>query len=59
MRREPALSFVDMPAHLRDKYQYFTEADTRKLRAAGCRHAFLPLEDAVADYVRNYLDPVL
>ena len=58
MRREPALSFVDMPAHLRDKYQYFTEADTRKLRAAGCRHAFLPLEDAVTDYVRNHLDPV-
>ncbi|MDR2849248.1 MAG: ADP-glyceromanno-heptose 6-epimerase [Verrucomicrobiota bacterium] len=56
MGREPVITFTDMPAHLRDKYQYFTEADTRKLRAAGCRHDFLPLEDAVADYVRNYLD---
>lgn len=56
MGREPALTFVDMPERLRDKYQYFTEADTRKLRAAGCGHAFLPLEEAVADYVRNNLD---
>jgi len=56
LRREPVVAFVDMPPHLRDTYQYFTEADTRKLHAAGCRHAFLPLEDAVADYVRNYLE---
>ncbi len=54
--REPVISFVDMPAHLRDKYQYFTEADTRKLRAAGCQHAFLPLEEAVRDYVQGYLE---
>jgi len=56
MGREPAIAFVDMPEHLRGKYQYFTEADTRKLRAAGCRHAFMPLEAAVADYARNDLD---
>jgi len=56
MGREPRISFVDMPEHLRDKYQYFTEADTRKLRAAGCGHAFMPLEDAVRDYVRGYLE---
>lgn len=56
MGREPVISFVDMPAHLRDKYQYFTEADTRKLRAAGCAHAFMPLEDAVRDYVQGYLE---
>jgi ADP-L-glycero-D-manno-heptose 6-epimerase len=55
MGREPAIAFVDMPEHLRDKYQYFTEADTRKLRAAGCRHTFMPLEEAVADYVCNDL----
>ncbi len=54
--REPAITFTDMPAHLRDTYQYFTEADTRKLRAAGCDHAFTPLEDAVGAYVREYLD---
>lgn len=56
MGREPRISFVDMPEHLRDKYQYFTEADTRKLRAAGCGHAFMPLEDAVRDYVQGYLE---
>lgn len=56
MGREPVISFTDMPAHLRDKYQYFTEADTRKLRAAGCAHAFLPLEEAVRDYVQGYLE---
>jgi ADP-L-glycero-D-manno-heptose 6-epimerase len=56
MGRKPAISFVDMPLHLRDKYQYFTEADTRKLHAAGCRHAFTPLEDAVSDYVNTYLE---
>lgn len=55
MGREPKIEFVDMPPHLRDKYQYFTEADTRKLRAVGCEHVFLPLEQAVADYVR-YLE---
>lgn len=56
MGREPVISFSDMPAHLRDKYQYFTEADTRKLRASGCDHAFTPLEEAVRDYVRGYLE---
>ncbi len=56
MGREPVIAFVDMPAHLRDKYQYFTEADTRKLRAAGCGHAFMPLEDGVLDYVKNGLE---
>lgn len=56
MGREPVISFMDMPAHLRDKYQYFTEADTRKLRAAGCAHAFRPLEEAVRDYVQGTLE---
>ena len=56
MGREPVIAFTDMPAHLRDKYQYFTEADTRKLRASGCAHAFTPLEDAVRDYVQGYLE---
>ena len=52
MGRDPAIDFVEMPAALRDKYQYHTEADMRKLRAAGCDVAFRPLEEAVADYVR-------
>ena len=55
MEREPRIAFVDMPARLRDAYQYFTQADMRKLRAAGCAHRFLPLEEAVTSYVRDLL----
>ncbi len=55
MGREPDIEFIEMPPQLRAHYQYFTEADMSKVRAAGFTHAFLPLEDAVADYVRNHL----
>lgn len=51
LKRTPAIDFVDMPEILRASYQYHTQADMTKLRAAGCRHAFLPLEQAVADYL--------
>jgi ADP-L-glycero-D-manno-heptose 6-epimerase len=53
--REPRIEFVDMPETLRPKYQYFTKADVAKLRAVGFTQPFTSLEDAVADYVRNYL----
>ncbi len=52
---EPRIEFVDMPLHLRDRYQYFTEAPLDKLRAAGYDAASTALEDGVDDYVRNYL----
>ena len=52
---KPNISFVDMPIDIRDKYQYFTEANMRKLKAAGYTDAFYTLEDGVDDYVRNYL----
>ncbi len=55
MDREPNIEFVDMPDHLRDKYQYHTQADTHKLRSAGYTAPFTSIEDAVRDYVRNYL----
>ncbi len=55
MDREPVISFVDMPEDIRDKYQYFTEADMHKLRAAGYADKFYSLEEGVDDYVRNYL----
>jgi ADP-L-glycero-D-manno-heptose 6-epimerase len=51
----PAIEFVDMPVLLRDKYQYFTQADTDKLRAAGYARKFTTLEDGVDKYVRGYL----
>ncbi len=55
MGREPDIEFIEMPEQLRAHYQYFTEADMSKARAAGFTHAFLSLEDAVADYVRKHL----
>ncbi|MBL7945044.1 MAG: ADP-glyceromanno-heptose 6-epimerase [Flavobacteriales bacterium] len=49
------ITFVDTPADIRDKYQYFTEADMRKLTAIGYDRPFTSLEDGVDDYVKNYL----
>jgi ADP-L-glycero-D-manno-heptose 6-epimerase len=49
--RSPKIRFVDTPAELRDKYQYFTEADISKLRAAGFDQPFHSLEDGVRDFV--------
>lgn len=52
---EPRIEFIDMPASLIEKYQYFTEARLQRLRAAGYAQAFTTLEAGVADYIRNYL----
>ncbi|MDG1261502.1 MAG: ADP-glyceromanno-heptose 6-epimerase [Flavobacteriales bacterium] len=49
------ISFVDTPADIRDKYQYFTEANMQKLIDAGYNTPFTELEDGVNDYVQNYL----
>ena len=53
----PNVEFVDMPEHLRDRYQYRTEADLSRIRQAGYSADTTPLDSAVADYVRNYLIP--
>lgn len=53
--KEPDIRFIDMPEDIREKYQYFTEADMRKLVKAGYRKSFYSLEEGVNDYVRNYL----
>jgi ADP-L-glycero-D-manno-heptose 6-epimerase len=44
------IEYIDMPEHLRKKYQYFTQADTSKLRSSGCDLQFTSLESAIADY---------
>src|SRR5258708_778323 len=49
------IDYIDMPEDIRDKYQYFTEANMQKLRAAGYEEEFYSLEKGVDDYVRNYL----
>ncbi len=55
MGKSPVIEYIDMPEDIRDKYQYFTEADMNKLIAAGYDKPFLSLEEGVGDYVKNYL----
>lgn len=55
----PAIDFIDMPESIRAQYQYYTCADITKLRAAGYTNSVTELEDAVRDYVCNYLKPGL
>jgi ADP-L-glycero-D-manno-heptose 6-epimerase len=50
------IQYIDTPLDIRDKYQYFTEADMRKLLAAGYSEPFYSLEDGVREYVKGYLD---
>ncbi|MCL2689795.1 MAG: ADP-L-glycero-D-mannoheptose-6-epimerase, partial [Chitinispirillia bacterium] len=53
--KEPCIDYADMPSELKGKYQYFTQADVSKIKAAGCTHACMSLEDSVKDYVQQYL----
>jgi ADP-L-glycero-D-manno-heptose 6-epimerase len=55
MDKEPSISFIPTPEDIRDKYQYFTEADMSKLKDAGYPHPFHTLEEGVEDYVKKYL----
>jgi ADP-L-glycero-D-manno-heptose 6-epimerase len=52
----PNIRFIDMPEDIREKYQYFTEANMKKLRGAGYSEPFYSLEKGVEDYVQGYLD---
>ncbi len=53
--KEPRIEFIDTPEDIRDKYQYFTEADMSKLYASGYNEPFYSLENGIGDYVKNYL----
>jgi len=55
MGKEEHISFIDTPEDIRDKYQYFTEADMNKLRNSGYVQPFTSLEEGVEDYVTKYL----
>jgi ADP-L-glycero-D-manno-heptose 6-epimerase len=55
--RAPRIEYIDMPEAIRDKYQYFTQADIRKLRAAGYAQTITPFDEAVRDYLGHYLVP--
>jgi ADP-L-glycero-D-manno-heptose 6-epimerase len=53
------IEYIDTPIDIRDKYQYFTEADMQKLRSIGYEKPFMSMEAAVEDYVQNHLNPIL
>ncbi|MGB0631841.1 MAG: ADP-glyceromanno-heptose 6-epimerase [Alphaproteobacteria bacterium] len=55
MGRDPDIEFVDTPEAIRDRYQYFTQADMSRLHSAGYDRAATLLEDGVGQYVRDYL----
>jgi len=52
---EPRLNWIDMPVEIRDRYQYYTQAEMSRLYSAGYDLPFLTVEDGVKDYVVNYL----
>lgn len=49
------IEYIDLPENLREKYQYFTEANLSKIKSAGYSEPTISLEDGVSDYVKNYL----
>lgn len=55
LKIEEKIEYIDTPSDIRDKYQYFTEADMSKLMHAGYDHKFYTLEQGVAEYVQDYL----
>jgi ADP-L-glycero-D-manno-heptose 6-epimerase len=54
--RAPMIEYIEMPAQIRDSYQYFTQADVTNLQRAGYNGGFTPLEQAVERYVTRFLD---
>lgn len=55
MDKAENISFIDTPADIRDKYQYFTEANMDKLKSIGYFRPFYTLEEGIEDYVKGYL----
>ena len=49
------LYYINTPYKIRDQYQYFTKANTKKLRKVGFKESFFSLEDGIKDYIRNHL----
>jgi ADP-L-glycero-D-manno-heptose 6-epimerase len=55
MDKEPNIEYIEMPNSISNQYQYYTCADITKLRNAGYNKKTISLEDAIKDYVQNYL----
>ena len=56
MGQKPNIEYIDMPEAIRAQYQYFTQAEVENLRRAGYNSGFTSLEDAVGNYVTQFLD---
>jgi len=55
MEKPVNIEYIDLPDHLADKYQYFTEANLSKLKSSGYKKEIASLENGINDYVKNYL----
>jgi ADP-L-glycero-D-manno-heptose 6-epimerase len=53
--KPPKINYMDMPDALRDRYQYFTQAEIGKLRKVGYTKEFTSLEDGLKLYIEKYL----
>jgi ADP-L-glycero-D-manno-heptose 6-epimerase len=57
LKKKPSIKFIEMPETIRDKYQYFTQANLLRLHGTGYAAPVMSLENSVHDYVRKYLVP--
>ena len=56
LKMKPNIRYIEMPENLREKYQYYTQAEIKKLRSVGYDKPFRTVEEGVSDYVTEYLD---
>lgn len=56
LNMKPNIEYIEMPESIRNQYQYWTQADLKKLRSAGFNKPFRPLREGVRDYVREHLE---
>lgn len=56
LNMECQINYIDTPEDIRDKYQYFTEADMSKLESVGYNEPFFSLKEGVQDYIQHYLN---
>jgi ADP-L-glycero-D-manno-heptose 6-epimerase len=55
MNKTPSVEFIDIPPDIRNKYQYFTEANMKKLDSIGYSRPFHSLEEGLGEYIAGYL----
>ena len=55
MNKPVNIEYIELPHHLAEKYQYFTEANLEKIKKAGYSKPEFSLEDGITDYVKNYM----